>query len=210
MYSLVTFFDKEFYMFEVIGILFITWVCWLIFKRLVVRGLNRTLGKATIFAESLGVQKAFADGMVQNPTKIISIRTKLADKKKDFAVLDAYKQYGYVIKSIDDFMTNLAIFKSQYKYVVDMLDPEGSETISERALDNYLAEAHTAEEHKASEFYLNAFTGAVFELFAHRHITNELSEQLLFQTNNFLQAQPQYDTALARLLTEKWKVMLKT
>lgn len=196
-------------MFEVIGILVVIWVCWLFLKSLFFKGVGRTLNKAVIYSESLGVQKVFANGMIENPDVLIGIRTKLASRKKDFAMLDGYKQYGFIIKAIDDFMTELAIFKSKYKPIVDMLDPQGSEVISDRALNNYLEDMHAIDEHNASDFYLDAFTGSVFELYNSRHISRELSEKLFLQTNIFLQAQPKYMTSTAKDLTDTWGKILK-
>lgn len=191
------------------GILVVIWVCWLFFKFLIFKGVGRTLNKAVKFAESLGVQRVFSIGMIENPDVLKGIRTKLASRNNDFAMLDGYKQYGFIIRAIDDFMTKLAIFKSKYKPVVDILDPQGSEVISDRALNNYLENMHAIDEHNASDFYLDAFTGSVFELYNSRHISHELAEKLLFQTNAFLQAEPEYITTTTKSLTDTWGEILK-
>jgi hypothetical protein len=107
------------------------------------------------------------------------------------------------------FISELEIFSSRFDYVVKAVDPKGAnELMISRAINNYKERTPEEMDHTASDFYLNAFTGAIFELTDNSIITPESSLKFFSMTDNFLDGHGIYQTPLAMQLMDTWQSIL--
>ncbi len=106
------------------------------------------------------------------------------------------------------FLAELSVFSSDFDYVMSAIDPNGAEEMISRAINNYKEQTPDEKDHTPSDFYFNAFTGAIFELTLNSIITPESSLSIFVMTDNFLQGQPKYHTPLAISLMNEWQSTL--
>jgi hypothetical protein len=96
------------------------------------------------------------------------------------------------------FVLDLADFAADFSYIVDTFDPQGTEVIVSRAFNNYLERNPRDAGFTVSDFYLDAFTGAMFELLERSFLTPIQSLAVFTMVQSFLDFHPQSQTELAR------------
>ena len=84
-------------MFQLIGIIFVCWILWSIFKILSKGATKATLHNAIDFAAAHGVPRDFAKMIVENPSIMNNARDVMVKHHPNFATLDVYEQYGRAI-----------------------------------------------------------------------------------------------------------------
>lgn len=89
-------------MFEFIGIIVVTWLLWAIVKGVLKGSIKGTMLRACDYASSLGVPHDFAIEVIKHPDVVTRVRKELSDNNKDFAMLDAYQQYGHAIAELHE------------------------------------------------------------------------------------------------------------
>lgn len=104
----------------------------------------------------------------------------------------------------DQFVTDLALFSSDFKYGVPSVDDNTDKTISTRALDSYLEKLQEESEYSASDFYMNSFTGAIFELINGGRLSMPDSMNLFREVSSFLDCNPKYNSNVTKVLIEHW------
>jgi len=84
-------------MFEIIGIAFCAIFLWSVFKKILGATTNAHMAKSCIHASEYGVPLDFANRVIRNREMIMQARNILAENDPDFALQDAYVQFGQAI-----------------------------------------------------------------------------------------------------------------
>ena len=152
----------------------------------------------------------YATKCVDSYADISSKEYDQLESNQDTYVKDKYEDYEADEKPIDkEFETDLKAFASVFDHVIDALDPDGNEEMTSRALNNHSDPSRNEGEVTASDYYLNAFTGAMFELTIDSHMTTSSSISMFRKTAKFLQDNPKYRTKLALELMNNWTEVLE-
>ena len=106
------------------------------------------------------------------------------------------------------FMNELTVVAADFSHVIQAVDPEFAEELLSRAMNNYLERNPEEKNYTASDFYFDAFTGALLELTLNSVIAPDSSLAIFSMTDNFFRENPKYHTSLAMGLMDKWQSIL--
>lgn len=109
------------------------------------------------------------------------------------------------------FAAQLSVVASRFAHVINAIDPEFAKELQQRAINNYEERTPDESQYSVSDFYFDAFTGAVFELMDRRRITPTDSLAIFSMVDTFLTENREYYTNLATSLMNSWQEkLLKT
>ena len=111
-------------------------------------------------------------------------------------------------KKDKEFMRELKIIADDFDHVIDALDPDGNETITSRAKENYLHRLPDNAEICASEFYMLEFYMIMEQLTLESLVDTNTSLAMFKKTKKFLLDNPKYNTDNTIQLMQKWKMVL--
>lgn len=108
----------------------------------------------------------------------------------------------------DQFIQELAMFAADFNPVMRAIDPQGVEEMLRRATNNYFKRTPEESAYIPSDFYFDAFTGAIFELIERNFAPPEVNLGIFSMVDSFLRGNPRYQTALTLGLMNKWQNIL--
>lgn len=107
------------------------------------------------------------------------------------------------------FMLELAQAASDFGFGISALGKDGSDEIMDRALDMYLKRDPEEANYSASDFFLNAFTGAIGHATIKGNLEPTESFAIFSMTDHFLRGNPKYYTDLANDVMNQWQWVLE-
>lgn len=119
--------------------------------------------------------------------------------------------FGFFRKNNPDeiFMADLASFAGAFAPIMNSIDDKGTEVILKRATQNYMAKDPKDAHFTAPDFYLDAFTGALFELVENGVFSTQDSLVFFTMTDDFLRNEGHYRSSVITNLMRTWQNMLK-
>ncbi|MFT6909605.1 MAG: hypothetical protein ACJAS1_006328 [Oleiphilaceae bacterium] len=211
---------KDNFMFEFIGIVA---VCWLAYKLLKFLARTRHSQKVINGAVSFGVPHDQAVRLwYQEAERIVMLSLEVASSDSVLKNSSDAGRAAWAIKLIYDedsnppvhdngeqgFLLDLDSFLDEFGYIMNAIDSESYGEMKSRAINNYKERTSQEAGYSASDFYLDAFTGAIFELTRDSIISAVGSLEALDMFGDFLQRHPQYCTTLTGSLLHSWRSIL--
>lgn len=120
--------------------------------------------------------------------------------------------FGFFKKKIPvndaHFESELVKFASDFAPVIQAMDPQGEHEMIRRTLSNYYERTSEEVGNSASDFYFDAFTGAMFELTQNSIISPQDSLPSFSMVDTFLRGHGIYQTPFTLQLMDNWQNML--
>jgi hypothetical protein len=104
----------------------------------------------------------------------------------------------------------LVQFTTDFAPVMRAIDPQNVDEMIRRATTNYYEQTPDEAGNSASDFYFDAFTGAIFELTGNTLISPQDSLSIFSMVDHFLSGHGQYQTPFVLGLMDSWQNMLTT
>jgi len=108
----------------------------------------------------------------------------------------------------EKFTSDLLDVASDFHHVIDAIDPEFAQELISRSLNNYKERSRNEASFTASDFYFDAFTGAIFELTLESRMIPDDSVAIFSMMDSFLRGNPKYETPVVTGLMSKWQNIL--
>ena len=103
----------------------------------------------------------------------------------------------------------LGAFATEFRSVMRQVDPEAEEEIVSRAYNNYLNRGAAEANFQPWDFFMDAYTGAIFDLLIRNIIPPHHAHAVFSLTEKWLQERPQYLTETIDSLMNTWEGLLK-
>lgn len=105
----------------------------------------------------------------------------------------------------DQFVTDVSIFSSHFSDYCSIMNDADRQEFGERAINNW-AKKDTSEAHyTASDFFIDAYAGAIFELLSDGRMPVDQCTSIYREVTHFYDNFPKYNTDVVKSLMGKWK-----
>lgn len=105
----------------------------------------------------------------------------------------------------DQFVTDVAIFSSDIQQSCTWINDEDRQIFGERAINFWSGKDPSEAHYTASDHYMSAITGALFELLSDGRMRVEQSMAIYREVTNFIDNYPKYNTDTVKFLMNRWK-----
>lgn len=110
-------------------------------------------------------------------------------------------------KSAEDvqFEADLLTFSVDFSDVMNAVDPNAADGMMKNAFDNYYLRDPTERGLRASDIYLNAFTGAMLRSMDDGQLPPQVSLQIFSMVDSFLRGHGKYQSSFVNMLMNAWQ-----
>lgn len=105
----------------------------------------------------------------------------------------------------DQFVTDVAIFSSHFQDYCSIINDQDRQIFGERAINNWDKKDPSEAHYSASDFFMDAFTGAIFELMSDGRMNVGQFTNIYREVTHFFDNYPKYNSDLVKFLMGKWK-----
>lgn len=106
------------------------------------------------------------------------------------------------------FEADLLTFSVDFSDVMNAIDPHGADAMMTMAFDNYYLRDPTERGLRASDIYLNAFTGTMFRSIEDGRLPPHLALRIFSMLDSFLRGHGIYQSSFANMLMDAWQKKL--